>query len=126
MLRGSWAAGRCPWVDWATLGGVAYDWSMEFSPTVVKTLAGGSWAQRGVIAERLGVGASNWGSAIGEEGTGPSTLLLDISRLIPDVGRGLALRMSAAVRSLLLAMARADRLKASMLSSITLGSSGML
>ncbi len=99
---------------------------MEFAPTVVKTLAGGSGAQRGVIAEMSRVGASNWGSAIGEEGTGPSALIFNMSLVIFDEGRGLALRMSAAVRSLLLAMARADRLIAFMLSSITLGSSGTL
>ncbi len=44
--------GRCPWVDWATLEGVAYDRSIGYAPTVIKTLAGGSGAQRGVIAGR--------------------------------------------------------------------------
>jgi hypothetical protein len=40
-------------VDWATLEGVAYDWSIGYAPTVVaNTLAGGSGAQHGVIAER--------------------------------------------------------------------------
>ncbi len=67
--------------------------------------------------------ASNWSSAIGEEGSKPPTLLFNMPGLISDDGRGLALRIRAAVRSLLMAMARADRLKASMLSSITLGSS---
>jgi hypothetical protein len=77
---------------------------MEFAPTVVKTLAGGSGAQRGVIAEMLGVGPSSWGSAIGEEGTGPSTLLLDMPGLMFDDERGLALRIRVAMRSLFLAM----------------------
>jgi hypothetical protein len=82
---------------------------MEFAPTVVKSLAGGSGAQRGVIAERLGVGASSWGSAIGEEGTRPSTLLFDILVLIFAEGSGLAARMRATVRSLFLAMTAAER-----------------
>jgi hypothetical protein len=80
---------------------------------VVRTLAGGSGAQRGVIVERAGEEPSNWGSAIGEEGTGSSTLLLDTPRLLFAVGRGLAFRIRAATRSLFLAMARADRLNAS-------------
>ncbi len=74
----------------------------------------------------MSVEASSWGSAIGEEGTRPSTLLLYISLLIPDVVRGLALRIYAAARSRFLAMAKADLSKASMLGSITLGSSGTL
>ncbi len=60
---------------------------MENAPAVVNSLAGGSRAQRGVIAEMLVVGASSWGSEIGEEGTRPSTLLLDIPVLIFAVGR---------------------------------------
>ncbi len=52
--------------------------------------------------------ASNWGSAIGEEGSVPSTLLFDIvPGLMLDDGRGLALRMSAAVRSLRMLIALA-------------------
>ncbi len=45
--------------DWALpLGRLsdtrAYDWSIEFAPAVVNALAGGSRAQRRVIAEMLG------------------------------------------------------------------------
>ncbi len=76
---------------------------------MVNTLAGGSVAQPGVIAERWGVEASNCGSAIGEEGSEPSTLIFDVPLLISDEGRGLALRIRAAVRSLFLAMAEAER-----------------
>ncbi len=89
-------------------------------------MAGGSVAQSGVIAERWGVEASNCGSAIGEEGSEPSTLLFNMSLLIFDVGRGLALRMNAAVRSLPLAIAMVDRLKASMVNSMVAGCSGGL
>ncbi len=64
--------------------------------------------------------------AIGEEGSETSTLLFCMPLLISDVGRGLALRISAAVHSLRIAMDRADRLKASMSGSITLGSSETL
>ncbi len=56
---------------------------------MVKALAGGSGAQRGVIVERAGDEPSNWGSAIGEEGTGSSTLLFEMSWLIVDDGREL-------------------------------------
>ncbi len=90
---------------------------------MVKTLAGGSGTQRGVIAEMLGEGPSSWGSAIGEEGTGPSTLIFDMPGLMFDDGRGLALRIRVAMRSLFLAMAMADRLNASMFNSIVAGSS---
>jgi hypothetical protein len=69
---------------------------------------GGSVTQPGVIAERWGVEASNCGSAIGEEGSEPSTLIFDVPLLISDEGRGLALRIRAAVRSLFLAMAAAE------------------
>jgi hypothetical protein len=51
-VRLSLAAGCCPWVDWATLKGVAYDWSIGYASTVVNTLAGGSGPQHGVVAER--------------------------------------------------------------------------
>jgi hypothetical protein len=93
----------------------------DLLPPVANTLAGDSVAQPGVIAERWGVEASNCGSAIGEEGSETSTLLFGMPLLFSDVGRGLALRMSAAVRSLRMAMALAERLNASMSSSITLG-----
>jgi hypothetical protein len=99
---------------------------MEFAPTVVNTLAGGSGALNGVIAEDSRVGASNWGSAIGEEGTGPSTLLFNMSLVIFDERRGLALRMNAAVRSLPLAIAMADWLKAFISNSMVIGCSGGL
>jgi hypothetical protein len=56
---------------------------------VVNILAGGSGAQRGVIVERAGEEPSNRGSAIGEEGTGSSTLLFEMSLLIVDEGREL-------------------------------------
>ncbi len=82
----------------------------EFRPakaTVVNTLAGGSVAQPGVIAERWSVDASNCDSAIGEEGSEPSTLLFVMPGLMFDDGRGLALRMSAAVRSLWMLIALA-------------------
>ncbi len=99
---------------------------MEFAPTVVKTLAGGFGALHGVIAEDLRVGASNWGSAIGEEGTGSSTPIFNMSLVIFDEGSGLALRIRVAIRSLFLAMAMADLLNASMFNSIVAGSSGGL
>ncbi len=70
--------------------------------------------------------ASDCGSEIGEEGSVPSTLLFDMPWLIFADGSGLALRMSAAVRSLRMLIALAERLKASVLSSIILGSSGTL
>ncbi len=70
--------------------------------------------------------ASNWGSAIGEEGSKPPTLLFNMPGLIFDDGRGLALRIRAAVRSLCLAMAMADRLKASIFNSMVVGCSGGL
>ncbi len=76
---------------------------------MVNTLAGGSVAQPGVIAGRWGVEASNCGSAIGEEGSEPFTLIFDVPMLISDEGRGLALRIRAAVCSLFLAMAAAER-----------------
>ncbi len=66
-------------------------------------------AQPGVMAERWGVEASNCGSEIGEEGSEPSTLVFDVPLLISDEGRGLALRIRAAVRSLDLAMTAAER-----------------
>ncbi len=70
---------------------------MEYAPAVVNSLAGGPGAQRGVMAESWGVEASSWGSEIGEEGTRPSTLLLDIPVvLIFADGSGLAARMRAA------------------------------
>ncbi len=56
---------------------------------MVNPLAGGSGAQRGVMAETLGKVPSNWGSAIGEEGAGSSTLLFEMSWLIFDDGREL-------------------------------------
>jgi hypothetical protein len=56
----------------------------------------------------------------------PPTLLFDMPRLIFDDGRGLALRMRATVRSLRIARALAERLNASMSSSIVFGSSGTL
>ncbi len=70
--------------------------------------------------------ASNWGSAIGEKGSAPSTLLFDMPGLMLDNGRGLALRMSAAVRSLWMLIALAERLKASISSSMTAGCFGGL
>ncbi len=70
--------------------------------------------------------ARNWGSAIGEEGSVPSTLLFDMPGLMLDDGRGLALRMRAAVRSLRMLIALAERLKASISSSMTAGCSGGL
>ncbi len=93
---------------------------------MANTLAGGSVAQPGVMMERWGVEASNYGSAIGEDGSQPSTLIFDVSFLIFDDGRGLALRIRAAMRSLPLAIAMADRLNFSMSSSMTCGSSGGL
>ncbi len=80
-------------------------------------------AQPGVMVERWGVEASNCGSAIGEDGSEPFTLIFDVSLLIFDEGRGLALRIRAAMRSLPLAMAMADRLNFSMSSSMNCGSS---
>ncbi len=71
-------------------------------------------AQRGVIVERAGDEPSNKGSAIGEEGTGSSTLLFDTSLMIFEERRGLGLRLHAAARSRFLAMAMADLLKAAM------------
>ncbi len=62
---------------------------MENAPAVVNPLAGGSGAQRGVMAETLSKVPSNWGSAIGKEETGPSTLLFEMSWLIFDDGREL-------------------------------------
>ena len=93
---------------------------------MANTLAGGSVAQPGVMVERWGVEASNCGSAIGKDGSGPSTLILEVSWLILDEGWGLALRIRAAIFSLPLAMAMADRLNFSMSSSINCGSSGGL
>ncbi len=72
---------------------------------MANTLAGGSVAQPGVMVERWGVEASNCGSAIGEDGSEPSTLIFDVSLLIFDEGWGLALRIRAAMRSLPLAIA---------------------
>ncbi len=84
-------------------------------------------AQPGVIAERWGVEARNCGSAIGEEGSEPSTLIFDVPGLMfDDDGRGLALRIRVAMRSLFLAMAMADQLNAFMSNSIVAGSSGGL
>ncbi len=68
--------------------------------------------------------ASSGGSAIGDEGSVPSTLLLDTLLLSSDVGRGSALRIYAAARSLPLAIASVERLNFSMSSSIIAGSSG--
>jgi hypothetical protein len=64
------------------LEGVEYDWSMEYAPAVVETLAGGSVAQRGVIAGMLDKVAGDWGSMVGLEGTGPPSLLSSMSWLI--------------------------------------------
>jgi hypothetical protein len=80
---------------------------MENDPAVVNSLAGGSGAQRGVMAEMLGKVPSDWGSTVGVEGSGPSSLLF--SMLVLMFGRGLATRMRAAVRSLFLEMAPAER-----------------
>ncbi len=107
-----------------TLKGEVYDCSNGRAPPAANTLAGGSVAQPGVKAERWGVEASNCGSAIGEEGSEPSTLIFDMPGLMFDDGRGLALRIRVAMRSLFLAMAMADRLNASMSSSIVACSSG--
>jgi hypothetical protein len=85
---------------------------------VLKILAGGSGAQRGVIVERAGEEPSNRGSAIGEEGTESSTLLFEMSLMIFDEGRELVLRLHAAARSWFLAMAVADLLKAAMSRSV--------
>ncbi len=70
--------------------------------------------------------ASNCGSATGEEGSEPSTLIFDVPGLMFDDGRGLALRIRVAMRSLPLAIAMADRLNFSMSNSIVAGSSGGL
>ncbi len=71
--------------------------------------------------------ASNCGSSIGEEGSEPSTLLFDTPGLMFDDGRGLALGiMSAAVRSLRMLIALAERLKASMSKLMTAGCFGGL
>ncbi len=86
---------------------------------MVKLLAGGSGAQRGVMVERAGEEPSNKGSAIGEEGTGSSTLLFEMSLTIVDERRGLVLRLHAAARSRFLAMAMADLLKAAMSRSVS-------
>ncbi len=91
------------------LKGDAYYWSEGRAPPVVNTLAGGSVAQPEVIAERWGVEASDCGSAIGEEGSETSTLLFGMPMLISDEGSGSAARIRAAVRSLFLAMAAAER-----------------
>ncbi len=82
---------------------------MENAPTVANSLAGGSGAQRGVMAEMLGKVPSDWGSTIGVERSGPFSLLFSMLVLMFAVGRGLAARMRAAVRSLFLAMAAAER-----------------
>ncbi len=55
---------------------------MENAPAVVNSLADGSGAQRGVKAEMLGKVASDWGSIVGVEGTGPPSLLFSMSWLI--------------------------------------------
>ncbi len=64
---------------------------METAPAVVNLLAGGSsGAQRGVMAAMLGKVPSDWGSAIGVEGSGPPSLLFEMSCwLIVDEGREL-------------------------------------
>jgi hypothetical protein len=80
----------------------------------VNALAGGSRAQRAVFAEMLGKVPSDWGSTIGVEGSGPSSLLFSTLLLIFEAGRGLAFLIRAAVRSWFLAMAAAERLKAAM------------
>ncbi len=109
------------------LKGEVYDWSDGRAPPAANTLAGGSVvAQPGVIAERWGVEASNCSSAIGEEGSEPSTLIFDVPGLMFDDGRGLALRIRVAMRSLFLAMAMADRLNASMSNWYNVGWSGGL
>ncbi len=76
---------------------------------MVNALAGGSRAQRGVIAEMLGKVPSDWGSTIGVKESGPSSLLFSMLLLIFEAGRGLALLIRAAVRSWFLAMAAAER-----------------
>jgi hypothetical protein len=78
------------------------------------------------MVERWGVEASNCGSAIGDDGSEPSTLIFEVSWLILDEGWGLALRIRAAIFSLPLAIAMAERLNLSMSSSMTCGSSGGL
>jgi hypothetical protein len=59
---------------------------MENAPAVVNSLAGGSGAQRGVMAAMLGKVPSDWGSTIGVEGSGPPSLLFEMSWLIFDDG----------------------------------------
>ncbi len=87
---------------------------------MVKILAGGSGAQRGVIVERAGEEPSNRGSAIGEEGTGSSTLLFEMSLTIVYERRELVSRLHAAARSRFLAIAiMADLLKAAMSRSVS-------
>ncbi len=85
----------------------------------MKIPVGGPGAQRGVIVERAGEEPSNRGSAIGEEGTGSSTLLFEMSLTIVDERRELVLRLHAAARSRFLAMAMADLLKAAMSRSVS-------
>ncbi len=71
---------------------------------MVKLLAGGSGTQRGVMVERAGEEPSNKGSAIGEEGTGSSTLLFETSLTIVDERREPVLHLHAAARSRFLAI----------------------
>ncbi len=54
------------------------------APAVVNSLAGGSGAQRGVMAEMLGKVPSDWGSTIGVEGSGPLSLLF-IQYVLVDI-----------------------------------------